>query len=123
MLFRSSINYSLKDLLVEHKKEYTKQEYKRLIADLQGRPATSLVKVDECFGIFGFVKFYLGYYVILVNETLKIGKITKYVINRVDKVKYLPLFYSTEIKQEKIYDLENKYLTIFKGIDFIYCVL
>ena len=115
---KDSINYSLKDLLVEHKKEYTKQEYKRLIADLQGRPATSLVKVDECFGIFGFVKFYLGYYVILVNETLKIGKITKYVINRVDKVKYLPLFYSTEIKQEKIYDLENKYLTIFKGIDF-----
>ena len=98
----------LKDLIFENKKEYTKQEFKNLLVKLKKKPQTTLNIIDNCYGIFGFVKFFLGYYAILINETSKIGKISKYVINRVDKFKYLPLFYASAIKKEKIYDIENK---------------
>lgn len=62
------------------------------------------------------MKFYFNYYVILVIEYSKIGKIGEYVINRADKMKMLPLF-TIDHKTSYYLELENKYLTIFKNFE------
>jgi hypothetical protein len=76
---------------------------------------TQLRLVEEAKCIFGFVKFYLGYYVILISEYSKVGKIGNYVINRVEKIKMMPLFIAS--RTNICLDMENKYLTIFKYFD------
>jgi len=76
---------------------------------------TQLRLVEEAKCIFGFVKFYLGYYVILTSEYSKVGKIGSYVINRVEKIKIMPLFIAS--RTNICLEMENKYLTIFKYFD------
>ena len=69
------------------------------------------------YGIFGFIKFFLGYYIILINQQKSIGKINKHIINKIEDLRYIPLFFSKEIKNENEYNLELEYLSIFKSMD------
>jgi hypothetical protein len=112
----NSLNtYLLEDILIEHKSEYDKVHFDELIVALSKDPTTSLRLVDEAKVIFGFVKFYFGYYAILGSDYSKIGKIGEFIINRVEKLKLLPLFH---VSPTNVYlDLESKYLTIFKNFD------
>ena len=116
--YETSFRYTLSDLLVEFSKEYSKQDFKHLVTKLNERSETTLKKVYECEGILGFVKFCLGYYVILIIESKEIGKINKYVINRTERTLIVPLFDSSQIKQETVYENEIKYTSIFQQPDF-----
>ena len=99
--------YDLKDIIIEHKMEYDKSKYDELIAAL-GKESSSRLRVveEDIKCIFGFFKFYLGYYVILVTEYSQIGKIGDNIINRVEKTKILPLF--TVHLDNPCIDYENK---------------
>jgi hypothetical protein len=108
-------DYDLKDILVEHKREYNKKSFEELNSQLSQNPSTQLRFVDECKAIFGFVKFYYGYYAILVTDFSKIGKIGDYVINRVEKTKMLALFLVSQ--NNAFLDTENRYLTTFKKFE------
>ena len=109
-------NKKLKDILQEDPKNYTKDELSSFFLSLKKKD--KLKVNDEYFAIFGFVKFHLGYYAIMVSEISEIGKIAKHTINRANNLRLIPLFYSNQIKKEKIYDLEFKYVTIFQSADF-----
>lgn len=107
---------NLKDILEEHKKEYDEKSLEDLFKKLASDAYTKLYKIEEAKCLFGFVKFYFNYYVILVIEYSKIGKIGDYVINRAEKMKMLPLF-TIDHKTSYYLELENKYLTIFKNFE------
>ena len=106
----------LSELLSEDKKTYSKIELKNYLKDLQKK---TQVKCNELnlYGIFGFIKFFLGYYIILINEQKSIGKINKHIINKIEDLRYIPLFFSKEIKNENEYNLELQYLSIFQSMD------
>jgi hypothetical protein len=107
--------YELKDILIEHQKEYDKDSFDELILALSKEASTQLRFIEEVKCIFGFVKFYFGHYAILVSEYSKVGKIGDYIINRVEKLKLLPLFL---VNTTNVYlEIESKYLTIFKNFD------
>ena len=116
--YETLFRYTLSDLLVEFSKEYSKQDFKQLVTKLNERSETTLKKVYECEGILGFVKFCLGYYVILIMESKEIGKINKYIIHRTERTLIVPLFDFSQIKQEKVYEYETKYTSIFQQPDF-----
>lgn len=97
---------ALRDILIEHKKEYNKKAIDELFEALSKDSSTRMRSVDEAKSIFGFVRFYFGYYVIFVTEYSKLGKIGEHVINRVEKTKILPLFVVNQ--QNEFLDLENK---------------
>ena len=106
----------LSELLSEDKKKYSKIEISNYLKELEKK---SQVKCNELniYGIFGFIKFFLGYYIILINQQKSIGKINKHIINRIEDLRYIPLFFSKEIKNENEYNLELEYLSIFKSMD------
>ena len=106
----------LKEVLKEDPKNYTRDELLNYLLQLKNK---NKIKVnEEDFAIFGFVKFHLGYYAIMVSDISEIGKIAKHSINRANNLRLIPLFYSNLIKKEKIYDLEFKYVSIFQSADF-----
>ena len=107
---------SLKDVLKEDPKNYTREELLKYFLELKKK--TKIKFNEEDYAIFGFVKFHLGYYAIMVSDINKIGKIAKYTINRANNLRLIPLFYSNLIKKEKIYDLEFKYVSIFQSAEF-----
>ena len=106
----------LSELLSEDKKKYSKIEISNYLKELEKK---SQVKCNELniYGIFGFIKFFLGYYIILINQQKSIGKINKHIINKIEDLRYIPLFFSKEIKNENEYNLELEYLSIFKSMD------
>ncbi len=108
-------NIELKDILKEDLKEYDEVSLNDLKLSLSKNKATQLKLIEEAKCIFGFVKFYLGYYVLFISEYSKVGKIGSYVINRVEKIKMMPLFIAS--RTNICLDMENKYLTIFKYFD------
>ena len=106
----------LSELLSEDKKIYSKLEITNYLKELEKKSPVKCNELD-LYGIFGFVKFFLGYYIILINQQKSIGKINKHIINKIEKLRYIPLFFSKEIKNEKEYNLELKYLSIFQSMD------
>ena len=106
----------LKEVLKEDPKNYTREELLKYFLELKKH--TKIKFNEEDSAIFGFVKFHLGYYAIMVSDITEIGKIAKHTINRANNLRLIPLFYSNLIKKEKIYDLEFKYVSIFQSADF-----
>ena len=106
----------LKEVIKEDPKNYTREELLKYFLELKKH--TKIKFNEEDSAIFGFVKFHLGYYAIMVSDITEIGKIAKHTINRANNLRLIPLFYSNLIKKEKIYDLEFKYVSIFQSADF-----
>ena len=72
--------------------------------------------IEKNYGIFGFVKFLLGYYIIVITDIKIVGKISKYVIYRIENIKLFSLF-DCYIKNEYT-EKELKYISIFQQNDF-----
>ena len=106
----------LKEILKENPQNYTRDELSKYFSELGKKAKIKPNEVD--FAIFGFVKFHLGYYAIMVSDITEVGKIGKYSINRANNLRLIPLFYSNLIKKEKIYDLEFKYVSLFQSAEF-----
>lgn len=112
---KTSLDLNIKDLIVEYK-EKSIEEFEELNNNLSKDMSTNLRYLVEAKAIFGFFKLTLGYYVILVTEISQVGKLGSHIVNRIDKVRILPLFVITD---DKLVELESKYLSIFK--DFLIC--
>ena len=112
-------SFILKDILYQNDKQYAKASLQDLLIILSKKTNQKLKYICDSQCIFGFVKFFLGYYAILISETTKVGKIGRHIINRVEKVNVYPLFsIDSSLINDPIYSLENKYLSLFKHFDF-----
>lgn len=112
-------SFFLKDILFQNEKVYNKTSLQDLIVILSKKTHQKLKFIADIFCFFGFVKFFLGYYAILITEISKVGKIGRHIINRVEKVNVYPLFtIHDSLLQDNIYSLEIKYLSLFKNFDF-----
>ena len=72
--------------------------------------------VEKIYGFFGFVKFLLGYYIILITDIKIVGKISKYEIYRIENIKLFSLF-DCYVKNDYT-EKELKYISIFQQNDF-----
>ena len=78
-----------------------------------------LKNIKEINCIFGFIKFNMGYYAILSCDSDIVGKISKNLIYRVDRLYYFPLFdVEDDFKQSNEYIIEDKYINLVKT--FVY---
>ena len=98
-------NFTLKDLLIETKKELTYNEIMDYFY-IQGKnDDTKLYYVCEGLVIFGFIKFMIGYYAIIVTKAMNVCKIGQHKIKRVDNYKMISLFLT---KEHPLIEMENK---------------
>ena len=75
--------------------------------------------IEEINSIFGFIKFNMGYYVILACNSDIVGKIGRNIIYRVDKLKYFPLFEIEEDFQNGLESLqEKKYFNLVQSFSY-----
>ena len=75
--------------------------------------------IEEINSIFGFIKFNMGYYVILACNSDIVGKIGRNIIFRVDKLKYFPLFEIEEDFQNGLESLqEKKYFNLVQSFSY-----
>jgi len=72
---------------------------------------TRLRFVTDAKALFGFVRFFMGYYAIIPTASSKIGKIGEHCILKVEKVKIIPLF----VHDKTFLEEENRYLTCFSN--------
>ena len=98
-------NFTLKEILLEHKKDLSYSEILEYFEILGKLENTKLYHVIESIAIFGFIKFMIGYYAIVVTKALKVGKIGQHKIKRVENYKIISL-YST--KEHPLIEMENK---------------
>jgi len=70
--------------------------------------------VKLAYGIFGFIKFLKGYYIILITDRKKIAKIGRHSIYKVKDTKMVPLFKQMGDQREE----EQKYVQCFLQIHF-----
>ena len=94
--------YELNNLSKEEKKKYLESNKYNF--------------VEKNYGFFGFVKFLLGYYIIVITDIKIVGKISKYEIYRIENIKLFSLF-DCYIKNEYT-EKELKYISIFQQNDF-----
>ena len=105
---------TLKEIMEESHKKDSKLSYTGLIEMLGDKGKIN--KVTDFYGIFGFIKFFLGYYAIVACDCIEIGKIGRNIIYKVEKIKYIPLFTCDMKKnQNHYYFLENQYLELVKS--------
>ena len=104
------------ELNTENKRIFSKDELNSYLKEIEKKSPMKCNELNN-LGIFGFIKFFLGYYIILINNIKSIGKINKHTIYRIENLRYIPLFFSKDIKGEKDYELELQYLDIFKSMD------
>lgn len=105
--------YSLKDLCYEYPKKDL-IEFRELNSKLESEINTKLRFLCDAKSLFGFFKLTLGYYAILVTNISKVGKIGRHIINRIDKIKILPLF---TVNDDLNTEIEKKYLKIYQDFD------
>ena len=111
-----AFSFVLKDIVNQKEKIFPKASLQDVIEQLHKVTHQKLRYISDSYGCFGFVKFFLGYYAILITEITKEGKIGRHIINRVEKVNVYPLFsVHSSLLQDPIYNLENKYLSLFKN--------
>ena len=108
-------SFSLKDILHENH-ALPQTMLQDLLSSLSKKTNQTLRLIKPIQVLFGFVKFYLGYYAIVITESSKIGKIGRHVINKVEKAEMYPLFsVDSALIEEDVYNLESKYLALFKN--------
>ena len=110
-------SFSLKDILYEN---YTLPQttLQDLISSINKKTNQTLRLTKPIQVLFGFIKFYLGYYAIIITESSKIGKIGRHVINKVEKAETYPLFsVDNTLIEDEVYNLESKYLALFKNFE------
>lgn len=105
--------YSLKDLCQEYPKKNL-QEFRELNSKLESEINTKLRFLCDAKSLYGFFKLTLGYYAILVTNISKIGKIGRHIVNRIDKIKILPLF---TVNDDLNTEIEKKYLKMYQDFD------
>ena len=94
--------YELNNLSKEEKKKYLESNKYNF--------------VEKNYGFFGFVKFLLGYYIIVITDIKIVGKISKYEIYRIENIKLFSLF-DCYVKNDYT-EKELKYISIFQQNDF-----
>lgn len=112
----STINLS--DIMNEKIFSSEKTTFSELLQLLSKGTRQKLKFVNEIQCIFGFVKFFLGYYSIIVTDSSIVGRIGRHLINRVEKVTIFPLFNIDQtLFTDNVYSLENKYFSLFKNFE------
>ena len=75
-----------------------------------------LKKVMDFCGIFGFVQFLEGYYMILVTEKSEVALVGGHYIYHVDNVKMIPIGVYSKGERKRI-NAEQRYCQIFTQVD------
>ena len=104
---------TLKEIIEESNKNYSKISHTDLIKMLGDKGKIN--KLTEFFCIFGFIKFFFGYYAIVASDCIEVGKIGRNIIYKVEKIKYIPLFTSDMKDKNHYFFLENQYLELLKS--------
>ena len=99
-------DHSLKDLLTENKKTLSYNEVMDIFAICKKKEETKLYHVCDSLAIFGFIKFMIGYYAIVITKDANIAKIGQHKIKRVDNYRIIVLYNSNE---HPLIEMENKY--------------
>lgn len=73
-------------------------------------------RVKDAFGIIGFVKFLMGYYLILITEWKKIAKIGRHDVFTVKDTDMIRL-YNYHGRDKNLREDEKKYKNIFKNFN------
>ncbi len=105
--------YKLSQILVEQGTDFDAKSIEERFSTLDKDPQTRLRFVTDAKAIFGFVKFLMGYYAVVITSTSKVGKIGEHCIYKVEKVKIIPLF----IYEKAYLEEENKYFTCFRNFE------
>ena len=103
--------------LINDSGTYSKSEIHELLLMISNGNKTNggLKKVMDFCGIFGFVKFLEGFYMILITETSAVALIGGHSIYHVDNVKMIPIgIYKAERKR---LNAEQRYFQIFNQVD------
>nr|KAJ3422930.1 phosphatidylinositol-3,5-bisphosphate 5-phosphatase [Polyrhizophydium stewartii] len=103
--------------LVEDSVKYTKKEMEDLLGMIEnGNKSTGgLRKVTRCFGIFGFIRFLEGYYIILITKRSAVALLGGHHVYHIDETVVLSVT-SSQVKLEKKPD-EARYLQTFGKVD------
>ena len=112
--------YSLSELIEESEENMNITSLQELLVILSNKFNKQFKFVNEIDSIFGFIKFYLGYYAILVQESSIMGRISNNIIYRANNIIFLPLFTietNSIIFEDNLYKLEEKYITLVKNFD------
>ena len=102
-------NYSLKDILVENRQEYTGKSYAN--TKREDRYGHRRLIVNKAYCILGFIRFLKGYYIILVTKRKRVAKIMRHSIYTIKDMVLVPLYNNTTSQNR---DDENRYINYFQ---------
>ena len=103
--------YSLKDILIENRREYDNSSYMEHLQSRKDRCGMiGLPIVKKAYGILGFIRFLKGYYLVLVTKRQRVAKILRHSIYTIKDIQLLPLFTNTSSQNKED---EAKYLNYF----------
>ena len=78
-----------------------------------------LDNIERIDALFGFIKFNMGYYVILACDSEIVGRIGRNIIYRVGKLKYFPLFIvDAHARKTKKYSQEKRYFELVRNFSY-----
>lgn len=107
--------YELGQIIKEDLRTYDQETFKTdFLEPLIAKYNPITTPVARAYGVLGFVRFLKGYYIILITEKKKVGKIGQHSIYEVKDTQMIPLFRSTTHANRED---EAKYLQLFKSIE------
>lgn len=107
--------YELDDIVKEDLRTYDQETFRSDFLEplqIKYNPITTPVKLAH--GILGFVRFLKGFYIIMITDKKKVGKIGQHSIYQVKDTQMVPLFRATSSANRED---EAKYLQIFQRIE------
>jgi hypothetical protein len=110
-----SFDYSLRDLITENKKDLSYNEVMETFNVLKKKEETKLYHVCDSIAIFGFIKFMIGYYAIVITKDVNIAKLGQHKIKRVDNYRIIVLYTTNE---HPLMEMENKYINMNIQVPF-----
>ncbi|KAF2363948.1 SAC domain [Trinorchestia longiramus] len=107
-------------IITDDKVLYSHSEIKRLLQDhskVDAAPGSKLTRTTSAFGVVGFVRFLLGYYMILVTKRRKVASVGLHSIYKIEDttIKYIP--HEACRVHKGVHEEEQKYLRLFLNVD------
>ena len=91
-----NLEYELDEIVKEDLRAYDQETFRTDFLEplmIKYNPITTPVKLAH--GILGFVRFLKGFYIIMIKEKKKVGKIGQHSIYQVKDIQMVPLFRAT----------------------------
>ncbi|MCD7455894.1 hypothetical protein HAX54_030045 [Datura stramonium] len=106
-------------IIHEDRTTYSESECLELLDRIdEGNKSTGGLKfVSRCYGIIGFIKFLGPYYLLVITERRKIGKICGHAVYAITKSKMFPVPNSTVLSDMAYSKDENRYKKLLHRMD------